>query len=62
LITDGGVLDLEVPHDKNAEFTPVLVPKRQTMVNGLDQKIFIIVIEKSSVRIKYFYWYVDSHI
>ena len=39
LITEGGVLDLEVPRDRNAEFTPVLVPKRQTRIDGLDQKI-----------------------
>ena len=29
-MTEGGVLELEVPRDKNAEFSPVLVPKRQT--------------------------------
>ena len=39
LITEGGVLELEVPRDRNAEFTPVLVPKRQTRIEGLDQKI-----------------------
>ena len=39
LITEGGVLELEVPRDRNAEFTPVLVPKRQTRIDGLDQKI-----------------------
>lgn len=39
LITEGGVLELEVPRDRNAEFAPVLVPKRQTRIDGLDQKI-----------------------
>ncbi|MFU7501452.1 MAG: transposase [Candidatus Tisiphia sp.] len=39
LITEGGVLELEVPRDRNAEFTPVLVPKRQKRIDGLDQKI-----------------------
>lgn len=39
LITESGVLDLEVPRDRNAEFAPVLVPKRQTRIEGLDQKI-----------------------
>ena len=39
LITEGGVLELEVPRDRNAEFTPALVPKRQTRIDGLDQKI-----------------------
>ncbi len=39
LITEGRVLELEVPRDRNAEFSPVLVPKRQTRIDGLDQKI-----------------------
>lgn len=39
LITEGGVLELEVPRDRNAEFTPALVPKRQTRIDGIDQKI-----------------------
>jgi transposase-like protein len=39
LITEGGVLELEVPRDRNAEFSPILVPKRQTRIEGLDQKI-----------------------
>jgi putative transposase len=39
LLTEGGVLELEVPRDRNAEFAPVLVPKRQTRIDGLDQKI-----------------------
>ena len=39
LITEGGVLELEVPRDRNAEFTPLLVSKRQTRIDGLDQKI-----------------------
>lgn len=39
LITEGVVLELEVPRDRNAEFAPVLVPKRQTRIDGLDQKI-----------------------
>ena len=39
LITEGGVLELEVPRDRNAEFSPVLVPKRKTRIEGLDQNI-----------------------
>ena len=39
MITEGGVLELEVPRDRNAEFAPILVPKRQTRIDGLDQKI-----------------------
>ena len=33
LLTESGVLELEVPRDRNAEFTPVLVPKRQTRID-----------------------------
>jgi putative transposase len=39
IITEGGVLELEVPRDRNAEFSPILVPKRQTRIDGIDQKI-----------------------
>lgn len=39
LITEGGVLELEVPRDRASEFTPALVAKRQTRIDGLDQKI-----------------------
>ena len=39
LITEGGVLELEVPRDRNAEFSPILVAKRQTRIEGLDQKV-----------------------
>ena len=39
LITEVGNLELEVSRDINAEFIPVLVPKRQTRIEGLDQKI-----------------------
>ena len=34
LITEEGVLELEVPRDRNAEFAPLLVPKRQTRIDG----------------------------
>lgn len=49
LITEGGVLELEVPRDRNAEFTPVLVPKRQTRIDGLDQKILSLYAKGMSV-------------
>ena len=32
IITEGGVLELEVPRDRNAEFALLLVPKYQIMV------------------------------
>ena len=49
LITEGGVLELEVPRDRNAEFAPVLVPKRQTRIEGLDQKILSLYAKGMSV-------------
>jgi transposase-like protein len=49
LITEGGVLDIEVPRDRNADFIPVLVPKRQTRIDGLDQKILSLYAKGMSV-------------
>jgi len=42
LITEGGVLELEVPRDRNAEFTLVLAPKRQTNRRARSEDIIII--------------------
>jgi putative transposase len=39
LITDNGVITIDVPRDRDAKFEPVLIPKRQTRIDGLDQKI-----------------------
>lgn len=49
LLTEGGVLELEVPRDRDAEFAPVLVPKRQTRIDGLDQKILSLYAKGMSV-------------
>ena len=49
LITESGVLELEVPRDRNADFTPALVPKRQTRIDGLDQKILSLYAKGMSV-------------
>ena len=49
LITEGGVLELEVPRDRNAEFSPLLVQKRQTRIDGLDQKILSLYAKGMSV-------------
>lgn len=32
-------MEIEVPRDRNADFEPVLVPKRASRIEGLDQKI-----------------------
>jgi len=39
LITETGSIELEVPRDREGTFTPQLVKKRQTRINGLDEKI-----------------------
>ena len=39
LITENGPIELEVPRDRKSEFEPVMVPKCQTRIDGLDQKI-----------------------
>lgn len=39
VITDNGVISVEVPRDRAATFEPVLLPKRQTRIPGLDDKI-----------------------
>jgi putative transposase len=49
LITEGGVMELEVPRDRNADFAPLLVPKRQTRIDGLDQKILSLYAKGMSV-------------
>lgn len=39
LLTDSGVIDLNVPRDRKGDFEPVIVQKRQSRIEGLDQKI-----------------------
>ena len=39
LVTDNGLITIDVPRDREAKFEPALIPKRQTRVDGLDQKI-----------------------
>ena len=39
LITDNGVIELNIPRDRGGQFTPAIVPKKQTRIEGLDQKI-----------------------
>lgn len=39
LITEQGVLELNIPRDREGNFEPAIVPKRQTRIEGLDQKI-----------------------
>ncbi|WP_342265380.1 IS256 family transposase [Cardinium endosymbiont of Philonthus spinipes] len=39
VVTDNGVISVEVPRDRSSTFEPVLLPKRQTRIPGLDDKI-----------------------
>lgn len=39
LTTENGQLELEVPRDRKGDFEPVIVKKKQTRIEGLDDKI-----------------------
>jgi putative transposase len=39
LITDNGVIEIDVPRDRDGEFEPRIVQKKQTRIEGLDEKI-----------------------
>lgn len=39
LITNNGTIELDVPRDRNGNFEPAIVKKKQSRVAGLDQKI-----------------------
>lgn len=37
--TESGSLDVDVPRDRNSSFEPMIIPKRKTRIQGLDDKI-----------------------
>ena len=37
--TNNGVIELDVPRDRNGDFEPAIVKKKQNRIAGLDQKI-----------------------
>ena len=39
LITDNGVIELNVPRDRNGDFEPAIIAKKQNRAAGLDKKI-----------------------
>lgn len=39
LITENGVIEIEVPRDRNGDFEAIMVPKRKTRIDGFDQKV-----------------------
>lgn len=50
LQTEQGPLELEVPRDRKGTFEPQIVPKHQTRVPGLDEKILALYARGMSVR------------
>jgi transposase-like protein len=50
LITNNGVIELEVPRDRDSSFEPMLVPKRTTRLEGLDDKIISLYAKGMSVH------------
>ena len=50
LDTEQGPLELDVPRDRDGSFTPQIVPKYQTRVPGLDEKILALYAKGLSVR------------
>ncbi len=49
LITENGTFDIQSPRDRNGSFEPILVPKRSSMVKGLDEKILSLYAKGMSV-------------
>ena len=39
LITESGTEEIDSPRDRNGSFEPAILPKRKTIINGLEQKI-----------------------
>ena len=49
LITDHGVLEIDVPRDRNGDFEPELVPKRARRLPGFDNKVISLYAKGMSV-------------
>jgi len=45
-----GELELSIPRDRNGSFDPVLVPKHQRRIAGLDEKILALYARGNSTR------------
>jgi transposase-like protein len=50
LQTDQGAIELEVPRDRQSKFDPIIIPKRQSRVAGLDDKIIAMYARGMSTR------------
>ena len=49
LVTEHGVVDINVPRDRNGSFDPLLVPKRQNRIDGFDEKVISLYAKGMSV-------------
>jgi len=47
---DHGEVEIDVPRDRNAEFDPVLVKKRQTRISGMDEQILCLYAKGMTTR------------
>lgn len=50
LITDSGELEIEVPRDRDSDFEPQIIKKRQRRFKGLDSKILTLYAKGQSTR------------
>lgn len=48
--SEDGALDLAIPRDRNGSFEPILVPKHQRRIAGLDEKILALYARGNSTR------------
>lgn len=50
LLTDNGIVDLSIPRDRDGSFEPLLLPKGQTRIPGLNEKIISLYAKGMSVN------------
>ncbi len=48
--SEDGALDLAIPRDRNGSFEPILIPKHQRRIAGLDEKILALYARGNSTR------------
>ena len=48
--SDGGELELSIPRDRNSEYKPILIPKGERTISGIDDKIIWMYARGMSIR------------
>ena len=48
--TDIGEVEINTPRDRNGEFEPQIIPKRQTMIDDLEKKVIALYAKGMSTR------------